>query len=196
MTSRSEVHHANHYTIEASYKKGQIFYVEVYNVLLFCEVKIKMHVTYNEWILVFRTVIGSLRLALFCAIFQFYLVAKNLHQKLSKIGSLLRKSGLAIQFLLKFCYRNHKQNIKMVRYLRVQVLVLAATKSQMELTANMFTEHCSQHNPVMFYQSQMQKTQIIFLKGFQLIVEFLHWRPRPFSLSKATPLMLAKKTQS
>ena len=53
MTSRSEVHHANHYTIEASYKKGQIFYVEVYNVLLFCEVKIKMHVTYNEWILVF-----------------------------------------------------------------------------------------------------------------------------------------------
>ena len=51
MTSRSEVHHANHYTIEASYKKGQIFYVEVYNVLLFCEVKIKMHVTYNEWIL-------------------------------------------------------------------------------------------------------------------------------------------------
>ena len=52
MTSRSEVHHANHYTIEASYKKGQIFYVEVYNVLLFCEVKIKMDVTYNEWILV------------------------------------------------------------------------------------------------------------------------------------------------
>ena len=51
MTSRSEVHHANHYTIEASYKKGQIFYAEVYNVLLFCEVKIKMHVTYNEWIL-------------------------------------------------------------------------------------------------------------------------------------------------
>ena len=55
MTSRSEVHHANHYTIEASYKKGQIFYVEVYNVLLFCEVKIKMHVTYNEWILVTLT---------------------------------------------------------------------------------------------------------------------------------------------
>ena len=52
MTSRSEVHHANHYTIEASYKKGEIFYVEVYNVLLFCEVKIKMHVTYNEWILI------------------------------------------------------------------------------------------------------------------------------------------------
>ena len=42
MTSRSE----------ASYKKGQVFYVEVYNVLLFCEVKIKMYVTYNEWILV------------------------------------------------------------------------------------------------------------------------------------------------
>ena len=41
----------NHYTKEASYKKVQIFYVEVYNVLLFCEVKIKMHVTYNEWIL-------------------------------------------------------------------------------------------------------------------------------------------------
>ena len=58
MTSRSEVHHANHYTIEASYKKGQIFYVEVYNVLLFCEVKIKMHVTYNEWIL--RTTFDTL----------------------------------------------------------------------------------------------------------------------------------------
>ena len=52
MKSRSEVHHANHYTIEASYKKGQIFYVEPYNVLLFGEVKIEMHVTYNEWILV------------------------------------------------------------------------------------------------------------------------------------------------
>ena len=51
MTSRSEVHYANHYTIEASYNKGQIFYVEVYDVLLFCEVKIEMHVTYNEWIL-------------------------------------------------------------------------------------------------------------------------------------------------
>ena len=52
MISRSEVHHANHYTIEASYKEGQIFHVESYNVLHFCEVKIKMHVTYNEWILV------------------------------------------------------------------------------------------------------------------------------------------------
>ena len=41
----------NHYTIEASYKKGQIFHVESNNVLLFCEVKIEMHVTYNEWIL-------------------------------------------------------------------------------------------------------------------------------------------------
>ena len=51
MTSRSEVHHANHYTIEASYKEGQIFHVESCNVLHFCEVKIKMHVTYNEWIL-------------------------------------------------------------------------------------------------------------------------------------------------
>ena len=60
MTSRSEVHHANHYTIEASYKKGQIFYVEVYNVLLFCEVKIKMHVTYNEWILEFACIIINL----------------------------------------------------------------------------------------------------------------------------------------
>ena len=59
MTSRSEVHHANHYTIEASYKKGQIFYVEVYNVLLFCEVKIEMHVTYNEWSLVSELVVGS-----------------------------------------------------------------------------------------------------------------------------------------
>ena len=32
--------------------KGQIFYVELYNVLLFCKVTVKMHVTYNEWILV------------------------------------------------------------------------------------------------------------------------------------------------
>ena len=55
MTSRSEVHHANHYTIEASYKKWQIFNVEVYNVLLFCEVTIKMHVTYNEWISAIKT---------------------------------------------------------------------------------------------------------------------------------------------
>ena len=52
MTSRSEVHHANRYTIEASYTMGLIFHVESYNVLLFCEVKIKMHITYNEWILV------------------------------------------------------------------------------------------------------------------------------------------------
>ena len=52
MTSRSEVHHANHYSIEASYKKEQILYVELYNVLLFCEVKIEMPVTYNEWILI------------------------------------------------------------------------------------------------------------------------------------------------
>ena len=51
MTSRSEAHHANHYTIEAPYKKSQIFYDEVYNVLLFSDVKIEMHVTYNEWIL-------------------------------------------------------------------------------------------------------------------------------------------------
>ena len=50
-TSRSEVDCTNHYTIEASYKKGQIFHVESYNVLLFCEVKIEMPVTYNEWIL-------------------------------------------------------------------------------------------------------------------------------------------------
>ena len=52
MTSRSEVDHANHYTIEASYKKGQIFHVESYNVLHFCGVKIQIHVSYNEWILV------------------------------------------------------------------------------------------------------------------------------------------------
>ena len=41
MNSRSEVHHANHYTIEASYKKGQIFHVEFYNVLHFWGVKIQ-----------------------------------------------------------------------------------------------------------------------------------------------------------
>ena len=46
MTSRSEGDRANHYTIEALYKKGQNFDVESYNVLLFCEVKIKMHDTY------------------------------------------------------------------------------------------------------------------------------------------------------
>jgi hypothetical protein len=46
MTSRSEVHHANHYTIESSHKKGQIFHVESNNVLLFCEVKIKMYVCF------------------------------------------------------------------------------------------------------------------------------------------------------
>ena len=40
MTRRSEVDRANHYTIEASYKNGQSFHVEPYNVLLFCEVKI------------------------------------------------------------------------------------------------------------------------------------------------------------
>ena len=51
MNSRSEVHHANHYTIEASYNKGQFFHDEHYNVLLFCEVKIEMPVTYNKWIL-------------------------------------------------------------------------------------------------------------------------------------------------
>jgi hypothetical protein len=48
MTSRSELDHANHYTIETSYKKGQTFHVESYNVLLFWRVKIKMHVSYNE----------------------------------------------------------------------------------------------------------------------------------------------------
>ena len=40
-TSRSEVDDANHYTIEASYKKGQIFHVESYNGLLFGWVKIQ-----------------------------------------------------------------------------------------------------------------------------------------------------------
>ena len=40
-TSRSEIDHANHYTIEASYKKGQIFHVESYNVLLFWVIKIQ-----------------------------------------------------------------------------------------------------------------------------------------------------------
>ena len=62
MTSREEVHHANHYTIEASYEKGQILCVQVYNVLLFCEVKIKMHVTCNEWILVIEKNFGNSRL--------------------------------------------------------------------------------------------------------------------------------------
>ena len=45
--------------IEASYEKGLIFHVESYNVLLFCEVKIEMPVTYNEWIL--GTKMGQIR---------------------------------------------------------------------------------------------------------------------------------------
>ena len=40
-TKRSEVHRANHYTIETSYKKRQIFHVDYYNVLLFGRVKIQ-----------------------------------------------------------------------------------------------------------------------------------------------------------
>ena len=75
MTSRSEVHHANHYTIEASYKKGQIFYVEVYNVLLFCEVKIKMHVTYNEWILVHTRMLPQKNIILIADKIIFYVFA-------------------------------------------------------------------------------------------------------------------------
>ena len=38
---QSKVNRANHYTIEASYKKGHIFHVEFYNVLLFGQVKIQ-----------------------------------------------------------------------------------------------------------------------------------------------------------
>ena len=40
-TSRSEVDRANHYTVEAAYKKGQIFHVESHNVLHFCGIKIQ-----------------------------------------------------------------------------------------------------------------------------------------------------------
>ena len=40
-TNRSEIDCANHYTIEASNKKEQIFHVESYNVLLFWRVKIQ-----------------------------------------------------------------------------------------------------------------------------------------------------------
>ena len=43
------------------------------------------------------------------------------NQSLQKIGSLLRKSGLAIQFLLKLCFRN-LSNVKIVGDLRVQIL--------------------------------------------------------------------------
>ena len=46
-------------------------------------------------------------------------------QKIHKIGSLLSKSGLAIQFLFKFCFRNHDYNVKIVRDLRDQFSVLA-----------------------------------------------------------------------
>ena len=35
----------------SDYKKRQIFHVEAFNVLLFCEVEIEMPVTCNEWIL-------------------------------------------------------------------------------------------------------------------------------------------------
>ena len=46
-------------------------------------------------------------------------------KKIHKIGSLLSKSGSAIQFLFKFCFRNHDYNVKVVRDLRVQFSVLA-----------------------------------------------------------------------
>ena len=55
-------------------------------------------------------------------------------QRIHKIGSLLSKSGLAIQFLFKFCFRNYDYNVKIVRDLRVQISVLATTKSQVEFT--------------------------------------------------------------
>ena len=50
-TSRSEVNHANHYTIDASYKKGLIFQDESYNLLFFAGKKFKMHFSYSKWIL-------------------------------------------------------------------------------------------------------------------------------------------------
>ena len=46
--------------------------------------------------------------------------------KLHKIGSVLTKSGLAIQFPLKFC----NQNVIVVRGLRLEISVLAATQRQ------------------------------------------------------------------
>ena len=42
-----------------------------------------------------------------------------------KIGSLLSKSGLAIQFLFKFCFRNHDLNVKIEGDLRVQISEVA-----------------------------------------------------------------------
>ena len=94
MTSRSEVHHANHYTIEASYKKGQIFHVEVYNVLLFCEVKIKMHVTYNEWTLIeithFMTYVKQ-----FCLSPQGCLIEISSMQQLENFNSSTTRSPLS-----------------------------------------------------------------------------------------------------
>ena len=46
-----------------------------------------------------------------------------------KIGSLLSKSGLAIQFLFKFWFRNYDQNVKIESDLRVQVSLLAKVVS-------------------------------------------------------------------
>ena len=53
-------------------------------------------------------------------------------EKLRKTWYLLAKSGSAIQFLLKFCFRNHDQNIKIVKGLRYQISVLAKFASNPE----------------------------------------------------------------
>ena len=41
---------------------------------------------------------------------------------------------MAIQFLLKFCFRNHNQNVKVVRGLRLTISVLDETRSQIDYT--------------------------------------------------------------
>ena len=50
-------------------------------------------------------------------------------EKLHRIGSLLAKSGWPLQFLWKYCFRNHNYNMKMrvqiVKGLRVEISALA-----------------------------------------------------------------------
>ena len=54
--------------------------------------------------------------------------------KLLKIGSPAARFGLAIQFILKFCFRNHLYNVSILMGLRVKILVVDETTSQIDHT--------------------------------------------------------------
>ena len=54
--------------------------------------------------------------------------------KLLKIGSPAARFGLAIQFILKFCFRNHLYNVSILMGLRVKILVVDETRSQINHT--------------------------------------------------------------